>query len=244
MILMITIAIADDEETIRETIAYTLKKEGYHVITFADGGSAWEHFQKELPDLAILDIMMPRIDGLGLCRRIRGLSEQIPLMFLTSRDEEFDRVLGLEIGADDYLCKPFSMRELAARVKVLLKRLHWQNAGQNMELTQSHLQNGTETAPASSGLVIDEERFSAAYNGTAITLTVTEFRLLSCLAGNPGIVRSRADLVEEAYPLDVYVSDRSIDTHIKRLRRKLREAAGDYDPIETIYGMGYRFSEK
>src|SRR3954466_8770019 len=164
-----TIAVVDDEETIRETVAFALRRDGYDVITFADGGAAWAGVKDRLPSLAILDITMPRMDGLELCRRLRARSETLPIIFLTSRDEELDRVLGLELGADDYLCKPFSMRELAARVKVLLRRA----------AHRGEPAGGEEERLLEAGrLRLDLKRYQAHWAGVPVPLTVTEFLLL------------------------------------------------------------------
>jgi two-component system, OmpR family, response regulator ChvI len=224
------IALVDDEESLRETVGFALRREGYRVESFADGLAAWQSFERSLPDLAILDVLMPRMDGLELCRRLRALSERLPILFLTSRDEEFDRVLGLELGADDYLCKPFSMRELTARVKVLLRRA-------------AHRQEppGEERVLEAGRLRLDLARYQAFWNGAAVPLTVTEFTLLHALARRPGHVKTRAQLLEEGYPHDAYASDRTIDSHVKRLRKKLAEADPASDAIETVYGLGYRF---
>jgi two-component system, OmpR family, response regulator ChvI len=224
------IALVDDEESLRETVGFALRREGYRVESFADGLAAWQSFERSLPDLAILDVLMPRMDGLELCRRLRALSERLPILFLTSRDEEFDRVLGLELGADDYLCKPFSMRELAARVKVLLRR-----AAHRQEPPDE------ERVLEAGRLRLDLARYQAFWNGAAVPLTVTEFTLLHALARRPGHVKTRAQLLEEGYPHDAYVSDRTIDSHVKRLRKKLAEADPASDAIETVYGLGYRF---
>lgn len=224
------IALVDDEESLRETVGFALRREGYRVESFADGLAAWQSLERSLPDLAILDVLMPRMDGLELCRRLRALSERLPILFLTSRDEEFDRVLGLELGADDYLCKPFSMRELAARVKVLLRRAaHRQEPpGEERVLEAGHLR-------------LDLARYQAFWNGAPVPLTVTEFTLLHALARRPGHIKTRAQLLEEGYPHDAYASDRTIDSHVKRLRKKLAEADPASDAIETVYGLGYRF---
>jgi len=224
------IALVDDEESLRETVSFALRREGYRVESFADGLAAWQSFERSLPDLAILDVLMPRMDGLELCRRLRALSERLPILFLTSRDEEFDRVLGLELGADDYLCKPFSMRELAARVKVLLRRAAHRQAPP-----------GEERVLEAGRLRLDLARYQAFWNGAPVPLTVTEFTLLHALARRPGHVKTRAQLLEEGYPHDAYASDRTIDSHVKRLRKKLAEADPSSDAIETVYGLGYRF---
>ena len=226
------IAVVDDEESLRETVAFALRREGYRVEPFPDGLTAWRSFERGLPDLAILDILMPQMDGLELCRRLRALSERLPILFLTSKDEELDRVLGLELGADDYLCKPFSMRELLARVKVLLRRA----------ALRDEPSGGTEERIVEVGrLRLDLRRYQAFWNGAPVPLTVTEFTLLHALARYPGHVKSRAQLLQEGYPHDAYVSDRTIDSHIKRLRRKLTETDPAFDAVETVYGLGYRW---
>lgn len=226
------IALVDDEESLRETVGFALRREGYRVEIHPDGLSAWQSFERDLPDLAILDVLMPRMDGLELCRRLRALSERLPILFLTSRDEEFDRVLGLELGADDYLCKPFSMRELAARVKVLLRRA----------AHRSEPAGGDDERILEAGrLRLDLRRYQAHWAGAPVPLTVTEFLLLQALARHPGHVKTRTQLLEEGYPHDAYASDRTIDSHVKRLRRKLAEADPACDAIETVYGLGYRF---
>jgi two-component system response regulator ChvI len=228
-----SIARVDDEPNLRETGGFALRREGYRVELYADGLEAWQTFERGLPDLAILDILMPRMDGLELCRRLRALSERLPILFLTSRDEEFDRVLGLELGADDYLCKPFSMRELAARVKVLLRRAALRQEPVGAE------ERALELGP----LRLDLRRYQASWRGAPVSLTVTEFTLLHALTRHPGHVKTRAQLLTEGYPHDAYVSDRTIDSHIKRLRKKLVDADPQFAGIETVYGLGYRYRE-
>ncbi len=227
------IAIVDDEPTIRETVSLALRREGYSVLEYADGLTAWEAFAETLPDVVILDILMPRMDGLELCRRLRSVSRTLPILFLTSRDEEFDRVLGLELGADDYLCKPFSLRELVARVKVVLRRL---------SLLDEESRQADELL-AVGGLELDLMRYSVRWRGEPVRLTVTEFMLLRALARRPGHVKSRAQLMQEAYPHDAYVSERTIDTHVKRLRKKFAALDAGFEAIETVYGIGYRLRE-
>ncbi len=222
----------DDEENLRTTLCFALEQAGYRTTSYADGVSAWEAFAAELPDLVVLDILMPRMDGLELCRRIRSRSDHLPVIFLTSRDEEFDRVLGLELGGDDYLCKPFSMRELIARVKVLFRRMRLTGTGPSAD------QAGTMERGA---LVVDRDRYTVTLHGTPVTVTVTEFRILEYLALEPGIVRTREQLMDAAYPEDMYVNDRTIDCHIKRLRKKLHAVDPDFAGIDTIYGLGYRY---
>lgn len=227
------VAIVDDEQNILETVSFALRKEGWSVQTHDDGATAWEAFERSLPDLVILDILMPRMDGLELCRRIRSVSETVPIIFLTSRDEEFDRVLGLELGADDYLCKPFSMRELVARVKVLFRRMALAARGPDED--EQLLEVGD--------LELDLRRYTVRWRGQAVPLTVTEFMILHALARHPGHVKSRQQLMEQGYPHDTFVSDRTIDSHIKRLRKKFTVLDPSFDEIETVYGLGYRYRE-
>ena len=229
------VAIVDDEENLRETVAFALKKEGYRVDTFADGHEAWSRFESDLPDLAVLDIVMPRMDGLELCRKLRSRSEVLPIIFLTSRDEEFDRVLGLELGADDYLCKPFAMRELVARIKVLFRRL---------ALMSGALEEAPEERLTLGALALDLARYQASWKDRTLPLTVTEFMLLHALARRPGHVKSRAQLMQECYPHDAYVSDRTIDSHVKRLRKKFIGVDPEFEEIDTVYGVGYRYRER
>ena len=227
------VAIVDDEEHLRATVSHALRKEGFRTALFADGADAWESFESALPDLVILDIIMPRMDGLELCRRIRAVSRRVPVMFLTSKDEEFDRVLGLELGADDYLCKPFSLRELATRVKVLFRR-----SGVAHEEEEAVQESGETLAVGH--LTLDTRRFIAEWKGFSVRLTVTEFRILHALARQPGYVRTREQLLSEAFPQDSYMSDRTIDCHIRRIRGKLEDLDEEFDGIETLYGLGYR----
>jgi len=229
-----TIAIVEDEQNIRENVGFALKREGYTIESFADGLAAWEAFESTLPDLVILDIIMPRMDGLELCRRLRTLSQTIPIVFLTSRDEEFDRVLGLELGADDYLCKPFSMRELVARVKVLFRRLSLINERSSAD---------EEELLTIGNLVLDLRRYTANWGNHTVPLTVTEFMMLNALVRRPGHVKTRQQLMEQGYPHDTYVSDRTIDSHIKRIRKKFSSLDESFDKIETVYGLGYRYTE-
>ena len=232
------IALVDDEENLRESVGFALRREGYRVDAFPDGLAAWKSFEQgvlSLPDLVILDILMPQMDGLELCRRLRGLSETIPIIFLTSRDEELDRVLGLEIGADDYLCKPFSMRELLARVKVLFRRAAIDH-GATRPAADAPLQHGQ--------LELDLQRYTVRWKGLPINLTVTEFMMLHALVRHPGHVKTRKQLHQDGYPHDAYVSDRTIDSHIKRVRRKFEEVDPAFDKVDTVYGLGYRWKEE
>ncbi|MBN1835764.1 MAG: response regulator transcription factor [Spirochaetales bacterium] len=224
------IAVVDDEASIREIVGSTLRQAGYRVEGYRDGEEAWESFSRELPDLAILDILMPRMDGLELCRRIRSVSDTIPLIFLSSRDDELDRVLGLELGADDYLCKPFSNRELLARIRVLFRRL-----------APPRSEDSRDKLVRCGSLELDPQRHTVRWKDTPVALTVTEFRILGALAGRPGYVKTREQLLQEGYPYDEHMSDRNVDGHIKRIRRKLSQAEPGFDGIETIYGLGYRY---
>ncbi len=226
-----SVALVDDESHIRETVGYALEREGYQVRSYADGLDAWKAFESGLPDLVILDILMPQMDGLELCRKIRERSEQIPIIFLTSRDDELDRVLGLELGADDYLCKPFSLRELMARVKVLFRRVSLGRSRSNDESDIRRL----------GALVLDAGRHEVRWRDAPVGLTVSEFRVVDALARRPGHVKTRTQLLEEGYPHDAYVSERTIDSHIKRIRRKFEEVEPSFDEIETVYGLGYRW---
>ena len=229
------VAVVDDEDNIRETVGFALRREGYPVELHATGLEAWRAFQQKLPGLVIADIIMPEMDGLELVRRIRAISDTIPIIFLTSRDEELDRVLGLEIGADDYLCKPFSMRELLARVKVLFRRA---------AIDQSSAQRPAADAPLRHGdLELDLQRYSVRWKAANVSLTVTEFMMLHALVRYPGHVKTRKQLHQDGYTHDAYVSDRTIDSHIKRVRRKFEEADPGFDRVETVYGLGYRWKE-
>jgi two-component system response regulator ChvI len=227
------VAVVDDEQSIRETVGFALEREGYRVETFSDGAAAWDVFQERLPDLVVLDILMPRVDGLTLCRRLRARSDTLPIIFLTSRDEELDRILGLELGADDYLCKPFSIRELVARVRVLFRRAA---LGREPSVTAANvLRRGS--------LTLDFDRHLARWKGAVVALTVTEFLIVAALARRPGHVRSRKQLLEEGYPHDAYVSERTVDSHVKRLRAKFAEIDPTFAAIDTVHGLGYRYRE-
>jgi len=229
-----SIGLVDDEENIRTTVGFALRKEGYLVTTHADGLEAWEAWQKTLPDLVILDIILPRMDGLDLCRRLQQLCPALPIIFLTSRDEEFDKVLGLELGADDYLCKPFSIRELVVRVKVLFRRL---------EII--HIDNSEDRKTIEVGaLLLDLDRYEASWAGHSLMLTITEFRILQSLASHPGHVKTRKQLMSDGYQYDTFVSERTIDSHIKRLRKKFSQLDPEFSSIETVHGLGYRYREE
>lgn len=225
-----TIALVDDEKNVRLGIRTALSKEGYDICEYSNGQEAFDAIIAGiLPDLFILDIMMPVMDGIALLRKIRERGLNVPVMFLTSRDEEFDKVLGLELGADDYLCKPFSIKELIARVHVLLRR--YSASGQ-----QKINQNAGEWIERGN-IRLNETTFCAFQNDVSIPLTVTEFRILKAFLINTNQVLTRDQLLSAAYPEDTYLNDRAIDCHIKRLRKKIAS-----ENIETVYGLGYKFN--
>jgi two-component system response regulator ChvI len=227
------VVIVEDEDGIRESVLFALGREGHQAVGFADGRDAWAALADRLPDLVVLDIGLPGMDGLDICRRLRARSETLPIIFLTSREDELDRVLGLEIGADDYLCKPFSIRELMARVKALLRR-------SSIGTTAGDADRAAPTPIVAGPLALDADRYSATWHGRAVRVTVTEFLLLEALARRPGHVRSRDHLLTSAYPNDTSASDRTIDSHVKRLRRKFQDVDPAFDAIEAVYRAGYR----
>ncbi|WBH16540.1 response regulator transcription factor [Sphingomonas radiodurans] len=231
-----TIALVDDDRNILTSVSIALQAEGFLTRVYSDGETALKALTENAPDLAIFDIKMPRMDGLELLRRLRERS-QIPVIFLTSKDDELDEALGLAMGADDYIAKPFSQRLLIARIRAILRRT---------ELTQTSEAGVSEAQPAidRGRLTMDPARHRVTWNGQPVTLTVTEFLILETLAQRPGIVKTRNQLMDAAYQDDIYVDDRTIDSHIKRVRRKFRGVDPDFDSIETLYGAGYRFSEE
>ncbi|MEO8275513.1 MAG: response regulator transcription factor [Thermoanaerobaculia bacterium] len=226
------VAVVDDEPGIRQTLEVALCREGFAVDGHADGLAAWNAFEVALPDVVVLDIVLPRIDGLELLRRLRARSRELPILMLTSKGDEFDRVLGLEMGADDYLSKPFSVRELIARLRVLLRRA---------QLLAEGRQSPADRILDRGRIRLDLDRYEAICAGIALPLTISEFLLLVALARRAGHVRSRDQLLDEVHGDDDAGSGRTIDSHIKRLRRKLDLAMPGYDPIEAVYGLGYRF---
>jgi two-component system response regulator ChvI len=233
---MATIALVDDDKNILASVTMLLEQEGYHVRSYTDGASALSALSATPPDLAILDIKMPRMDGMELLRRLRQNAE-IPVIFLTSKDEEIDELMGLNAGADDYIRKPFSQRLLLERVKAVLRRGEGKKAG-------AHAPSGEAKQTLVRGkLVLDPMRHECTWNGKPVRLTVTEFLILQCLAQRPGFVKSRDNLMDAAYDDQVYVDDRTIDSHIKRLRKKFKATDDDFDSIETLYGVGYRYKE-
>jgi two-component system response regulator ChvI len=235
---MTTVALVDDDENILTSVSIFLENEGYRVRAYHDGASALAGLSKEPPDLAILDVKMPRMDGLELLRRLRQNGD-MPVIFLTSKDDEFDEALGLNLGADDYITKPFSQRLLGERIKAVLRRAR-PKGGEN----GADAENDAEQKVIVQGrLTLDPNRHSCAWDGEPVRLTVTEFLILQALAQRPGYVKSRDSLMDAAYDDQVYVDDRTIDSHIKRVRKKFREVDPRFDAIETLYGVGYRYKE-
>ncbi|MET4895977.1 response regulator transcription factor [Sphingomonadaceae bacterium jetA1] len=232
-----SIALVDDDRNILTSVSIALQAEGFLTRIYADGEAALKALIDNPPDLAIFDIKMPRMDGLELLRRLREKS-QIPVIFLTSKDDELDEALGLAMGADDYIAKPFSQRLLIARIRAILRRS--EHAGQMQGASSPDAQGPLTRGP----LAMDPARHKVTWKDQAVTLTVTEFLILETLAQRPGIVRTRNQLMDAAYQDDIYVDDRTIDSHIKRLRRKFRQVDPEFDAIETLYGAGYRFSEE
>jgi two-component system response regulator ChvI len=230
---MAKIALVDDDRNILTSVSMMLETEGFVVECHSDGQSALDAFGRRAPDLAVVDVKMPRMDGLDLLQRVREKS-QLPVIMLTSKDDEVDEVLGLRVGADDYIRKPFSPRLLLERIRTVLRR------SDQGEPVRSR--DGDE--PLVRGdLVIDPLRHQVTWKGRSVTLTVTEFLLLQALARRPGFVKSRDQLMDVAYDDQVYVEDRTIDSHIKRLRKKLRAVDPGFSSIETLYGIGYRFTQ-
>jgi two-component system response regulator ChvI len=234
---MANIALVDDDKNILASVSMLLEQEGYHVRTFSDGAAALTALTASPPDLAILDIKMPRMDGLELLRRLRQ-AQDLPVIFLTSKDEEIDELMGLNAGADDYIRKPFSQRLLLERVRAVLRRAEGKGAA-----APANGEAAKKEALTRGKLALDPQRHECTWDGKPVRLTVTEFLILQALAQRPGFVKSRDSLMDAAYDDQVYVDDRTIDSHIKRLRKKFKAVADDFDAIETLYGVGYRYRE-
>jgi two-component system response regulator ChvI len=230
------IALVDDDRNILTSVSIALQAEGFITRVYTDAASALKAFTDNMPDLGVFDIKMPQMDGMELLRRLREFSA-MPVIFLTSKDDELDEALGLAMGADDYISKPFSQRLLLARIKAILRRqdLARSEATPNAQEEQELIVRGR--------LSMDPARHKVVWGGKDVTLTVTEFLILQALAQRPGVVKNRNQLLDAAYQEDVYVDDRTIDSHIKRIRRKFRAVDPDFDAIETLYGVGYRFEE-
>ena len=232
------IALVDDDRNILTSVSIALQAEGFVTRVYTDPVVALKAIGENPPDLAVLDIKMPQMDGMELLRRVREGSP-VPVIFLTSKDDELDEALGLAMGADDYISKPFSQRLLIARIRAILRRQELAKG----EATAS--QDAPEQPLLERGrLIMDPARHKVLWDGKDVTLTVTEFLILEALAQRPGVVKTRNQLLDVAYQDDVYVDDRTIDSHIKRIRRKFRAADPSYDAIETLYGVGYKFDDQ
>jgi two-component system response regulator ChvI len=231
---MTTIALVDDDRNILSSLSMALEQEGYHVKTYTDGATALTALQATPPALAILDIKMPRMDGHEVLRRLRQASD-LPVIFLTSKDDEVDEAMGLNAGADDYIKKPFSQRLLLERVKAVLRRAEARAAPATGAAAKEVMVRGK--------LVLDSQRHSCTWDAKDVQLTVTEFLILQALAQRPGFVKSRDNLMDAAYDDQVYVDDRTIDSHIKRLRKKFKLVDDSFDSIQTLYGVGYKYVE-
>ena len=232
------IALVDDDRNILTSVSIALQAEGFVTRVYSDGPTALKALTDNPPELGVFDIKMPGMDGMELLRRLREFSA-IPVIFLTSKDDELDEALGLAMGADDYISKPFSQRLLIARIRALLRRqelARGEAAATSEQPEQPLLERGR--------LVMDPDRHKVQWDGRDVTLTVTEFLILEALAQRPGVVKTRNQLLDIAYHEDVYVDDRTIDSHIKRIRRKFRAADPEFDAIETLYGIGYRFDDQ
>ena len=229
-----TIALVDDDRNILVSVSIALESEGFKVRTYSDGSEALRGLTAQPVDLAVLDIKMPRMDGMELLQRLRRTTS-MPVIFLTSKDDEVDELLGLRMGADDYIKKPFSQKLLIERIRALIRRADAQASGE----TASDDQTMTRGQ-----LTLDSSRHLCAWKGQHVDLTVTEFLILKSLAQRPGHVKNRDQLIDAAYGEHIYVDDRTIDSHIKRLRKKFREVDNDFAHIETLYGVGYRYREE
>jgi two-component system response regulator ChvI len=236
------IALVDDDRNILTSVSIALQAEGFVTRVYSDGATALKAFGDNPPDLGVFDIKMPQMDGMELLRRVREMGGAIgamPVIFLTSKDDELDEALGLAMGADDYISKPFSQRLLIARIRAILRRQELERGAAEPN------ENDPEEPLIERGrLVMDSARHKVLWDGKDVTLTVTEFLILEALAQRPGVVKSRNQLLDIAYQDDVYVDDRTIDSHIKRVRRKFRSVDPEFDAIETLYGVGYKFGEE
>jgi len=227
-----TIALVDDDRNIVTSLAMALEAEGYVVRTFADGDEALRGLTQKMADLAVLDIKMPRMNGMELLQKLRETT-QMPVIFLTSKDEEVDELMGLRMGADDYITKPFSQRLVIERIRALLRR---------QQLAESKTQDPAAIMTRGD-LVLDSGRHLCTWKGLPVDLTVTEFLLVKALAQRPGHVKNRDQLMDNAYGESIYVDDRTIDSHIKRIRKKFRAVDDTFEQIETLYGVGYRYKD-
>ena len=233
------IALVDDDRNILTSVSIALQAEGFTTRIYSDGETALKALLENPPDLAVFDIKMPKMDGLELLRRVRRESA-LPVIFLTSKDDERDEEIGLELGADDYIAKPFSLRLLLARIRAILRRADYINSGEQSDPDDPEQ---PQTTIARGRLYMDPSRHHVTWDEKPVSLTVTEFLILEALAGRPGVIKSRNQLMDAAYPDDVFVDDRTVDSHIKRMRRKFRQVDGEFGAIETLYGAGYSFTD-
>jgi two-component system response regulator ChvI len=235
---MANITLVDDDENIVTSVSLALESHGHTVKSFYDGATGLAALESDPPDLAILDVKMPRMDGMEVLRRLRQTTD-LPVIILTSKDEEIDEILGFNLGADDYVHKPFSQRLLIERVKAVLRRAR----PDEIDAAQPTAAQPGSKAIRRGKLMLDPARHDCLWDGRPVKLTVTEFLLLQALAQRPGFVKSRDSLMDAAYEDQVYVDDRTIDSHIKRMRKKFRSVDPEFDAIETLYGVGYRYRE-
>jgi two-component system response regulator ChvI len=234
----IEIALVDDDRNILTTVSIALQAEGFVTRLYSDGETALRALIENPPDLAVFDIKMPKMDGMELLRRVREHSP-LPVIFLTSKDDEADEEAGLELGADDYIAKPFSLRLLTARIRAILRRAEPDRAIGHETSTPQPVNPSIERGR----LFMDPARHHVTWEGKPVSLTVTEFLILEALAMRPGVIKSRNQLMDAAYPDDVFVDDHTVDSHIKRMRRKFRGVDGEFGAIETLYGAGYSFTD-
>ncbi|MGQ7828573.1 response regulator [Altererythrobacter sp. Z27] len=233
------IALVDDDRNILTTVSIALQSEGFVTRVYSDGETALKALLDNPPDLAVFDIKMPKMDGMELLRKVRAHSE-LPVIFLTSKDDEADEEAGLELGADDYIAKPFSLRLLTARIRAILRRA---DAGLPPGSSEAGESQPAATSITRGQLFMDPARHQVTWGGQPVSLTVTEFLILEALAARPGVIKSRNQLMDAAYPDDVFVDDRTVDSHIKRMRRKFRQVDPDFSAIDTLYGAGYSFTD-
>ncbi len=240
---MAKITLVDDDENIVTSISLALESHGHVVKSYYDGVSGLQALELEPPDIAILDVKMPRMDGMEVLRRLRQTSD-LPVIILTSKDEEIDEILGFNLGADDYIHKPFSQRLLLERVKAVLRRARPDEEEEGGTPLSPAAAAAAQAKPLKRGkLTLDPQRHDCLWDEKPVKLTVTEFLLLQSLAQRPGFVKSRDNLMDAAYDDQVYVDDRTIDSHVKRMRKKFRQVDPEFDAIETLYGVGYRYRE-
>ena len=225
------IILVDDDSNILTSVSLALRSEGWSVETHNDGEQGLIALQRNNPDIAILDIKMPKLDGMEVLKKLR-ISSNIPVIFLTSKDDEIDEALGLRMGADDYITKPFSQKLLIERIRAVLRRSSLKNSDVSDKVIQRN------------NLYLDPDRHLCKWKDLEVKLTVTEFLILNSLAFRPGLVKSRDQLIDTAYGETIYVDDRTIDSHIKRMRRKFRFYDKTFDHIETLYGVGYRYKDE